>query len=133
MTLATWFRGEQKDGASCRAVALVCHHVASVRNGPHGAKQMDQPTLYAWLDGTTMEIVEIRRRPAGASSLDDYEPVTRFVNTNREPLDNSSIDESMQRYANQIQGEVWLIRTLAVETIRIIRPTRPREYEVVDE
>ena len=92
---------------------------------------MEQPpTLYAWVDGRTMEIV--KRRRGGLISSDD-ERVVRYVDTHQEPLDNSSIDESMQRYANQTQGEVRLIRALAVETIRIIRPNGPREYEVLDE
>ena len=57
-----------------------------------------QPTLYAWVDGTTMEIV--KRRRGGLISSDD-ERVVRYVDTHQEPLDSSSIDESMQRYANQ--------------------------------
>ena len=94
---------------------------------------MEQPTLYAWVDGTTMEIVEIRHRPAGAFSLDDYDPVTRFVSGHRELLDNSSIDEQLQRCANRIQREIRLIRALAIETIRIIRPNGPREYDILNE
>ena len=51
-----------------------------------------------------------------------------YVNTHLQPLDHSSVDTSMQRYANSIQGEVRLIRATAVETIRIIRPYGPRDY-----
>lgn len=87
---------------------------------------MDQPTFYAWLDGTTEAIVEIGR--SGGLIDPSQLPGVRLVNTQLQPLDNSAIDEQMQRYANQIQGEVRLIRALAVETIRIIRPNGPREY-----
>jgi len=51
-----------------------------------------------------------------------------YVNTHLQPLDYSSVDTSMQRCANSIQGEVRLIRATAVETIGIIRPHGPREY-----
>jgi hypothetical protein len=94
------------------------------------ATPMDQPAFYAWLDGTTMEIVELRR---SGGLYDPSEDRLRLVNTHLQPLDNPTIDQRMQRYANSMEGEVRLVRAVAVETIRIIRPNGPREYEILGE